>query len=79
LTNIALLLAAHPRVKPRIDRIVIMGGRLSGLPAEFNMHSDPEAARRVLVDEDVPTTLVPLDLTLRATVGSAWLAQLAAV
>ncbi len=78
LTNIALLLAAHPRVKPRIDRIVIMGGHLSGLPAEFNMHSDPEAARRVLVDEDVPTTLVPLDLTLRATVGGAWLAQLAA-
>ena len=49
LTNIALLLAAHPRVKPRIDHIVIMGGRLSGLPAEFNMHSDPEAARRLPV------------------------------
>jgi pyrimidine-specific ribonucleoside hydrolase len=78
LTNIALLLAAHPRLKPRIDRIVIMGGRLSGLPAESNIHSDPEAARRVLVEEDVPTTLVPLDLTLRATVGDTWLAELAA-
>jgi pyrimidine-specific ribonucleoside hydrolase len=78
LTNIALLLATHPRVKPRIDRIVIMGGRLSGLPAESNIHSDPEAARRVLVEEDVPTTLVPLDLTLRATVGGTWLAELAA-
>lgn len=62
LTNIALLLAAHPGVKSRIDRIVIMGGRLSGLPAESNIRSDPEAARRVLVEEDVPTTLVPLDL-----------------
>ncbi|MDQ4030738.1 MAG: nucleoside hydrolase [Actinomycetota bacterium] len=78
LTNIALLLAAHPRVKPRIDRIVIMGGHLGGLPAESNMHSDPEAARRVLVEEDVPTTLVPLDLTRRATISRAWLAELAA-
>ncbi|MGH3981327.1 MAG: nucleoside hydrolase [Pseudonocardiaceae bacterium] len=78
LTNIALLLATHPQVKSRIDRIVIMGGRLSGLPAESNIHSDPEAARRVLVEEDVPTTLVPLDLTLRAAVGGAWLAELAA-
>lgn len=78
LTNVALLLAAHPDVKPRISRIVAMGGRLSGRPAEFNVHSDPEAARRVLVDEDVPTTLVPLDLTMRAAVNRNWLYELAA-
>ncbi len=77
LTNIALLLAAHAEVKPRIDRIVIMGGHLSG-PPEFNIRSDPEAAHRVLVEEDVPTTLVPLDLTLRAAVDAAWLTELAA-
>jgi len=53
LTNIALLLAVHPEVKPRIGRIVIMGGNLGGSPAEFNIGSDPEAARRVLVEEDV--------------------------
>jgi pyrimidine-specific ribonucleoside hydrolase len=78
LTNIALLLAVHPEVKPRINRIVTMGGHLSGPPAEFNINSDPEAARRVLVEEDVPTTLVPLDLTLRAAIDGAWLAELAA-
>jgi pyrimidine-specific ribonucleoside hydrolase len=79
LTNIALLLAAHPDVKPQIDRIVAMGGYLSGGPAaEFNIRSDPEAARRVLVEEDVPTALVPLDLTLRAALDGAWLAKLAA-
>ncbi|MGH3889035.1 MAG: nucleoside hydrolase [Pseudonocardiaceae bacterium] len=77
LTNIALLLATHSEVTPRIDRIVIMGGHLSGPPAEFNIRSDPEAAHRVLVEEDVPTTLVPLDLTRRAAVGGAWLIQLA--
>ncbi|MGH3883893.1 MAG: nucleoside hydrolase [Pseudonocardiaceae bacterium] len=79
LTNIALLLAAYPEVKARISRIVAMGGLLSGGPlAEFNIRSDPEAAHRVLVEEDVPITLVPLDLTLRAAVDSAWLTELAA-
>lgn len=82
LTNIALLLAAHPDVKPRIGRIVAMGGgitigNIGRSMAEFNVYSDPEAARRVLVEEDVPTTLVPLDLTLRAAVDGAWLHELA--
>jgi pyrimidine-specific ribonucleoside hydrolase len=45
--------------------------------AEFNISSDPEAARRVLVEEDVPLTLVPLDLTRRAALPSAWLTELA--
>jgi pyrimidine-specific ribonucleoside hydrolase len=77
LTNIALLLAVHPELKPRIGRIVAMGGDFSG-HAEFNVSSDPEAARRVLVEEDVPTTLVPLDLTRRAVLDDMWLAELAA-
>src|SRR6187399_786502 len=82
LTNIALLLAAHPRLHDKIARIVIMGGGLGGgnstAAAEFNIWSDPEAARRVLVVEEVPCVLVPLDLTLRCAVESAWLAKLAA-
>jgi pyrimidine-specific ribonucleoside hydrolase len=77
LTNIALLLAVHPEVKARIGRIVIMGGNLDDSPAEFNIDSDPEAARRVLVEEDVATTLVPWNVTRRATVDGAWLAELA--
>lgn len=82
LTNIALLLAAHPSVLSKIDRIVIMGGGFSGgnitAAAEFNIWSDPEAARRVLVEESVPTTLVPMDLTMRCAVDSSWLDRLAA-
>ncbi len=78
LTNVALLLAAHPDVRPRIRRIVAMGGSLAdGNASETNVRADPEAARRVLVEEDVPTTLVPLDLTLRCAVTGAWLAELA--
>jgi inosine-uridine nucleoside N-ribohydrolase len=82
LTNIALLLAAHPGLASRIGRLVVMGGALGGgnttPAAEFNVWSDPEAARRVLVEESVPTTLVPLDLTMRSWVDAAWLESLAA-
>ncbi|MEC3981830.1 nucleoside hydrolase [Amycolatopsis sp. H20-H5] len=82
LTNIALLLAAHPGVREKIGRIVIMGGALDHgnmtAAAEFNIWSDPEAARRVLVEEDVPVVLVPMDLTYRCAVDTAWLAELAA-
>jgi pyrimidine-specific ribonucleoside hydrolase len=82
ITNIALLLAVHPELAPRIARIVWMGGALgagntSGV-AEFNAHSDPEAAHRVLTQADVPVTMVPLDLTLRCPAGPDWLAALAA-
>ncbi|MFD0206293.1 MULTISPECIES: nucleoside hydrolase [Saccharothrix] len=81
LTNIALLLAAHPYLKPKIGRIVAMGGGVGGgnvtATAEFNVWSDPEAARRVLVEEDVPTTLVPMDLTRRCAVSAEWLDALA--
>jgi pyrimidine-specific ribonucleoside hydrolase len=82
LTNIALLLAAHPSVASKIERLVIMGGGIAGgnvtAAAEFNIWSDPEAARRVLVEESVPTTLVPMDLTTRCAVDAPWLDRLAA-
>ncbi|TQM83161.1 pyrimidine-specific ribonucleoside hydrolase [Saccharothrix saharensis] len=81
LTNVALLLAAHPGLKPKIGRLVVMGGGVNGgnvtATAEFNVWSDPEAARRVLVEEDVPTTLVPMDLTRRCAVSAEWLDALA--
>ncbi len=82
LTNIALLLAAYPQVKSKIERIVIMGGAVDGgnvtARAEFNIWSDPEAARRILVEEDVPCVLVPMDLTYRCAVDTRWLAELGA-
>jgi pyrimidine-specific ribonucleoside hydrolase len=81
LTNIALLLAAHPRVREKIARIVVMGGGLdhgnTTAAAEFNIWSDPEAARRVLVEESVPCVLVPMDLTYRCAVDTTWLDALA--
>lgn len=82
LTNIALLLAAHPGIRGKIARLVIMGGSVAGgnvtSSAEFNIWSDPEAARRVLVEEAVPTVLVPTDLTKSCAVDQEWLRSLAA-
>jgi inosine-uridine nucleoside N-ribohydrolase len=81
LTNIAALLAAHPGVRGKIARLVIMGGAVDGgnvtASAEFNVWSDPEAARRVLTEESLPTVLVPTDLTLRCAVDRQWLDTLA--
>jgi inosine-uridine nucleoside N-ribohydrolase len=74
LSNIALLLARHPDVAQRIERIVLMGGAI-GLgnvtpAAEFNIWTDPEAAQRVF-SSGVKLTMVGLDVThqalLRAT------------
>lgn len=82
LTNIAVLLAAHPGLKDKIGRLVVMGGGVhaanSTAGSEFNIWSDPEAARRVLVEEDLPTVLVPIDLTLRCAVDGPWLDALEA-
>ncbi|PRX49478.1 pyrimidine-specific ribonucleoside hydrolase [Prauserella shujinwangii] len=82
LTNIAALLAAHPGLRERIARIVVMGGAMdhgnTTAAAEFNIWSDPEAARRVLAGGEVPCVLVPMDLTYRCAVDTEWLATLAA-
>ena len=73
LTNVALLLATHPELTPRIERIVVMGGAI-GLgnvtpSAEFNIWADPEAAARVFAS-GLDLTLVGLDVTHRAMLSA---------
>jgi inosine-uridine nucleoside N-ribohydrolase len=69
LTNVGLLLAAAPGVRP--ERIVLMGGAIgegNRTPAaEFNIWADPEAAQRVFL-ESLDTTMVGLDVTHRALI-----------
>ncbi|PWL71267.1 MAG: pyrimidine-specific ribonucleoside hydrolase RihA [Clostridiales bacterium] len=69
LTNLALLFAQYPEVKPHIDHLTIMGGSLSGgnvTPyAEFNFGADPDAASAVL-HSGVPLRLLGLDVTHKA-------------
>jgi inosine-uridine nucleoside N-ribohydrolase len=70
LTNIALLLRAHPDARAHIDRIVLMGGAVASegntVPgAEFNMHCDPEAAA-IVFEAGVSLTMVGLNVTMKA-------------
>ena len=69
LTNVALLLARHPAVRP--EQIVLMGGAIAEgnvtPAAEFNVWADPEAAKRVFAS-GLDVTMVGLDVTHRALV-----------
>jgi pyrimidine-specific ribonucleoside hydrolase len=82
LTNLALLLALRPECVEGIDRLVVMGGstgRGNITPAaEFNVWTDPEAARRVLADSGLQVCLVGLDVTRRATLDERAVAELRA-
>ncbi|MFD3547210.1 nucleoside hydrolase [Streptomyces sp. NPDC058655] len=69
LTNIALLLTRYPKSAARIREIVLMGGstgRGNRTPAaEFNIHTDPEAADIVFAS-GVPITMCGLNVTHQA-------------
>jgi purine nucleosidase len=65
LTNLALLLREHPEAAAKICRICLMGGsRGAGNTtprAEFNIHTDPEAAQIVFAS-GIPLTMVGLEV-----------------
>ena len=70
LTNIALAMVREPRIVPRIQEIVLMGGGFfeggNITPAaEFNIYVDPHAADIVL-KSGVPIVMMPLDVTHKA-------------
>jgi purine nucleosidase len=76
LTNIAALLTEFPDAKKSIEEIVIMGGAYSITKygcgnetpvAEFNIYSDPEAAK-IVFETDVPLRAVGLDVTMNPRV-----------
>jgi inosine-uridine nucleoside N-ribohydrolase len=72
LTNVGLMLARYPDVRPA--RIVLMGGSI-GLgnvtpAAEFNIWADPEAAARVFAS-GLDITMIGLDVTHQALMTEA--------
>jgi len=84
LTNIALLLRAHPEVAAGIDRLVFMGGSAGAgnvtAMAEHNVFHDPEAAAITLAaarDLDIPVTMYGLDIALLVLVDRQDAARLA--
>lgn len=64
LTNLALLLREHPDAREKIAHITVMGGSLGAgnvTPrAEFNVHTDAEAAR-VVFGAGIPLTMVGIE------------------
>ena len=70
LTNIAQAMDKEPRIIPRIQQIVLMGGanfeRGNVTPAaEFNIYVDPHAAD-IVFSSGAPLTVMPLDVTHQA-------------
>jgi inosine-uridine nucleoside N-ribohydrolase len=81
LTNIALFLARYPELESKLERIVFMGGSIGEgnitPAAEFNIWTDPEAARRVF-SSGVDLTMVGLDVTHKALIMPSAVDSLAA-
>lgn len=80
LTNLAVLFTAHPEVKSKIARLVVMGGSAAAggnddAAAEFNFFADPEAADIVL-RAGVETVMYGLDVFNRLALSADDVAQL---
>ena len=58
-TNLARALAKDPGIEPRLRRVILMGGELTGGKMCLNFASDRASARAVLASS-VPTMLVPI-------------------
>ncbi|MCW5982668.1 MAG: nucleoside hydrolase [Bryobacteraceae bacterium] len=71
LTNLAMALRKAPELRDAIPEIVLMGGAVAGgnvTPvAEFNIHSDAEAAH-IVFESGIPITMVDLGATKQALV-----------
>jgi purine nucleosidase len=77
LTNIALALKTEPRIKAKIERIVIMGGAFDMLTPEYNIRRDRIAAE-IVFRSGVPITAVGLDVTTRCKLQAADIERLRA-
>lgn len=76
LTNIACAFIMEPRIKEKVDKIVLMGGSI-GLgnitpAAEYNFYYDPQAAY-VVFTSGVPLVMMGLDVTRQTQTSEAWL------
>lgn len=80
LTNIARAFAREPSIVADLDRLVIMGGSVNGIGnvtpcAEFNIHCDPDSAKKVFRSASAKT-VVPLDVTRSVRFGYDFLQKL---
>ena len=70
LTNIALALREEPRIRDKIERIVLMGGAYYPARREYNIYRDRIAAQ-IVFSSGIPITGVGLDVTEKCTLQGA--------
>lgn len=79
-TNLALVIQQYPELLDKIDRVIVMGGALSGgnmtSVAEFNVFTDPDAAK-IVFESGLDITMIGLDVTLKALLTPEVVGQLA--
>lgn len=68
LTNVARALKREPPLVHQVKELVLMGGSLSPPHEEYNIMSDPEAARLVFAS-GMPITMVGLNVTGKVLLG----------
>lgn len=82
LTNIACALIMEPRIKDKIEEIVLMGGSMSlgnvTPAAEYNFYCDPQAAY-IIFTSDIPLVMIGLDVTRQTQTSNAWLQTIEAI
>ena len=70
LTNIALALRIEPRIKDKIEKIVLMGGAFNPPRAEYNILRD-RVASSIVFSSGVPIIAVGLDVTTKCKLQGA--------
>lgn len=76
LTNVALALRAEPRLKQKVERIVLMNGVFFRPGLEYNTKMDPEASE-IVYNFGLPVTTVGLDVTMQCQFSPEQLRQVA--
>lgn len=82
LTNLACAFIMEPRIKEKIEKIVIMGGAIGigniSPAAEYNFYTDPQAAY-VVFASGVPLVMIGLDATRMTQTSEKWLSEIEAM
>lgn len=75
-TNIAEFIQQYPNDLDQVEQLILMGGSISGgncsSVAEFNVFTDPDAAK-IVFEAPVEKTMIGLDVTLKALITPATL------
>ncbi|CAE8644700.1 unnamed protein product, partial [Polarella glacialis] len=75
-TNLARALVLAPWLAQRLRHAVLMGGELTGQRLDLNFMTDRAAARAVISNALLPTTLVPIQTCAQVTVTPAFVERL---